>query len=78
MLYLSVFEVSFFIIVDCEWNDWTIGECSKSCGGGFRTRTRYPRDEFSNGPEDCSGPSTISESCNLRQCPGIHLYFKKT
>ena len=26
--------------IDCEWNDWQIGECSKTCGGGSRTNSR--------------------------------------
>ena len=26
--------------VDCKWNDWVIGECTKSCGGGVRINVR--------------------------------------
>ena len=31
------------ILVNCEWDEWNEGECSKQCGGGKRTNTRAPR-----------------------------------
>ena len=58
------------IPVDCEWGEWMIGECSASCGGGHRRRTRSPKIEANSGGWDCSGPSTSMDSCTLRECPG--------
>ena len=25
-------------LVDCEWHEWKIGDCSKTCGGGERSK----------------------------------------
>ena len=56
--------------VDCEWDEWEVGECSKSCGGGTRTNSRKPSIDAEHGGEDCSGSSIVSESCNVQECPG--------
>ena len=60
----------FQIPVHCEWSEWEIGECSKSCGGGLRINTRMMKVESKHGGEECAGSSTIAESCNLQECPG--------
>merc|ERR1719400_2172731 len=26
--------------IHCEWDEWVVEECSKSCGGGMQTQTR--------------------------------------
>ena len=60
-------------IVNCKWNEWEIGDCSKTCGVGTRTNTRTKKVEEKNGGL-CEGESTLSESCNLQNCPGnIHV-----
>lgn len=69
-------RVIFYIIVDCRWGDWNFGECSKSCGGGVRFDTREKLIKALNGGKDCSGPSNITENCNIHDCPGDHLYSK--
>lgn len=53
----------------CEWNDWEIGTCSKTCAGGTRTNKRTKKKEESNGGL-CDGKSTITETCNTQKCPG--------
>ena len=60
--------------VDCEWSDWSFGECSKSCGVGTRMDYRFVRVNASNGGKDCQGLSNIQENCNIQECPGS---FKK-
>ena len=57
------------IIVDCEWDEWNIGECDKSCGGGIRTNTRVLKVNEQHGGVKCSGASNVSESCNIQECP---------
>ena len=57
-------------IVDCEWDVWTIGECSKSCGGGLQINTREELINEANGGDPCTGSSTVTESCNINECPG--------
>ena len=57
-------------VVDCEWDDWTIGNCSSSCGGGTRTNTRSKKINAKHGGKECDEPTSIDESCNVQECPG--------
>ena len=52
--------------VDCEgsWNNW--GNCSKTCGGGTRSRTWNKTIQPRNGGALC--PATQSQSCNTQSC----------
>ncbi|XP_039269295.2 A disintegrin and metalloproteinase with thrombospondin motifs gon-1-like isoform X2 [Styela clava] len=56
------------------WGPWsTFSDCSASCGGGLRTRTR----RCTGGPGSCgAGESTISVQCNTDACRrgGVDLY----
>ena len=61
------------IAVDCEWDEWQIGECSKSCGIGIRTDVRKIKTNSSNGGKDCQGLSIIEDNCNVEECPGTLL-----
>ena len=66
------------ISVDCEWDDWQIGECDEPCGGGFRTKTRVPKVDEKHGGNVCIGHSKINESCNIQECPGTYnMSFEK-
>ena len=62
-------------LVDCEWAEWEHGECSKTCGGGERTKIRNMEVEANFGGLECSGLSTEIESCNKDECPGIICIF---
>ena len=55
--------------IHCDWNDWVIGECSESCGGGTRTNARTEKTPAEHGGEECKGPASIDESCNVQECP---------
>merc|ERR1712203_198887 len=55
--------------VHCEWNDCVIGECDKDCGGGMRTNTRTEKVSAEHGGEECPGPASVDESCNVHECP---------
>ena len=62
--------ISFFsYAVDCEWNDWVLGDCSQSCGGGTRTDTRTKNVTEEHGGE-CDQIAEMEESCNVQECPG--------
>ena len=62
-------------IVNCEWSDWQVGECSVTCGGGTRTNTRSKTVEEKNGGS-CIGEPKPTEDCNKQNCPGtIVLYL---
>lgn len=56
-------------IQNCEVSEWTpYSECSKRCGGGNQTRTRYVVRKPSPNGEECPGLSeTIN--CNAMPCP---------
>ena len=59
-----------FSKVDCKWNEWEEGLCSKECGGGIRTNIRTFNQTAAHGGKNCSGPSEIIENCNIWECPG--------
>ena len=61
--------------VPCEWGDWIVGDCSQSCGGGTRTRTRAVKVSAQHGGEECNGPTSIDESCNVQNCQVIKIHF---
>ena len=58
------------IVVDCEWDDWQVEACDKSCGGGLLKKTREPKMAEQHGGEECTGHSSVTESCNIQECPG--------
>ena len=71
--------------ISCVWEDWTIGECTTTCGPGQRTDSRSKLVEEANGG-NCTGETTRTEECNTKPCPGnnkkivwptSHLLFSK-
>ena len=62
-------------LVDCKWGNWTFGECSSSCGGGIRLDTRQELIHATNGGNECTGPSNLTENCNIQECPGKKKFF---
>ena len=57
-------------VVDCEWDEWTTGECDKTCGGGLLIKERTVLVDEANGGNPCAGSSSVTESCNIDPCPG--------
>ena len=51
-----------------------IGECDKECGGGMRTNTRTKKEVAQHGGEECPGPASMEESCNIQECPGTIIH----
>ena len=62
--------------IDCQWDDWRIGECSKTCGGGQRLNIRNRKIEAANGGKDCLGRSTETVGCYEGDCPGKSFHLK--
>ncbi|KAL9951953.1 hypothetical protein ACROYT_G044713 [Oculina patagonica] len=59
-------------VVDGGYTEWSISECSVTCGGGTQTLTRTcTNPPPSNGGKDCSelGPAEKTQECNKRKCP---------
>ena len=61
---------SIFLSVDCEWSEWTAGECSKTCGDGLRINQRFKVTEAMYGGAPCQGEIEMTEDCLDRICPG--------
>ena len=66
---------NWFILVDCTWNDWELGECSVTCAGGTRVDTRTVATEAMHGGFcDPEGDMRVQE-CNPEACPGKGVYI---
>ena len=56
--------------INCIWSefgDWS--DCSKSCGEGEKSRTRYELTQAENGGDSCEGNNIDLQSCNIESCP---------
>ncbi|XP_061197855.1 SCO-spondin-like isoform X2 [Saccostrea echinata] len=57
--------------IDGRYNDWSSwSECSLTCGGGLKARSRRcnnPSPQY--GGKQCSGSDNESSSCNQQPCP---------
>ena len=65
-----------------EWGEW--GSCTKSCDGGFRTRSRecfFPNSQipipkgYGNVTETCSGDRNERAECNQDACQGNNTHL---
>ena len=68
-----VFSFSNFlqISVNCEfdeWEEWT--QCTATCNGGTRFRTRGIKVAAAYGGAECDGDIKEEETCNNQPCPG--------
>ena len=70
----SVLSMPSFSVVDCVWYEWTEWEdCSLSCDGGTKARTRGWSSALYGGRE-CEGEAEEVLACNTQPCPGELLY----
>ena len=65
--YMSLFFP--WVAIDCEWSEWSIGNCSAECGTGTRINTRVKLVEESNGGT-CTGKDEETLQCNVKECLG--------
>ena len=68
-------NIYIFVAVDCQWNEWEIGECSKTCGKGVQIDTREKLEEEQFGGEPCTGEATRQKDCNVGKCPGKKYFI---
>ncbi|XP_036294116.1 A disintegrin and metalloproteinase with thrombospondin motifs 14 isoform X5 [Pipistrellus kuhlii] len=63
---------------DGGWSSWTnFGSCSRSCGGGVRSRSRSCDNPYpAYGGRLCSGPMFQYQVCNSDECPGPYEDFR--
>ena len=65
---------NYFIVVDCTWNEWELGECSVTCAGGTQVDTRtIATQEMHGGYCDPEGDMRV-ETCNTEACPSKLIY----
>ena len=64
---LSTFLI-FLSLVNCEWSEWQLGDCSATCGGGTRSDARFKlvTEQFGG---VCIGEPSRVETCNPEECP---------
>ena len=57
------------VLVDCEWSTWTLGDCSKECGGGSRNNhsSKTVVEAFGG---TCEGTGEAAVRCNEQRCTG--------
>jgi len=56
--------------VDCEFSDWsTWSPCTKSCGGGFTSRSRSELASARAGGRTCGGSNNEEAVCQAVVCP---------
>ena len=64
------------LLVSGNWGSWSeYGQCSTSCGGGIKNKTRScdnPRPI--HGGQNCPGEDTETQPCNTHACPGIIIF----
>ena len=76
MTYLKCEKI---LLVDGGYGEWgQYSDCSKSCGGGTKTRARRcdnPVPAF--GGKDCESLGATKESaqCNTHECPGKNFFM---
>uniref|UniRef100_A0A7S4GQJ7 Spondin-like TSP1 domain-containing protein n=1 Tax=Oxyrrhis marina TaxID=2969 RepID=A0A7S4GQJ7_OXYMA len=51
-----------------DWSQWS--DCTQSCSGGQRYRSREIVAEAENGGQPCTGDLHGTETCNTQSCPG--------
>ena len=56
-----------------DWGEWT--ECSRTCGGGARSRRRVCKITETGLAVDCQGKTLDVQDCNTHLCAGEH-YMK--
>ena len=64
--------------MDGGYTNWTISECSVTCGGGVKTYIRTcTNPPPSNSGKDCYdlGPSQKTESCNEEACDKLEFFL---
>ena len=71
----SIRNVHFFDLVDCKLSpiDWSLTECSATCGEGMKTLKRKVLQPALYGGNDCEGNLTITQKCKMDVCPGIDI-----
>ena len=78
---MSFIYILIYSLVNGGYTDWTgWSDCSTSCGGGERLRTRKCTEPVPKyGGNNCAslGPGQLTEKCNTNACPGTFAFERK-
>ncbi|KAM4525445.1 A disintegrin and metalloproteinase with thrombospondin motifs 14 isoform 1-T1 [Odontesthes bonariensis] len=63
---------------DGSWGSWSkFGSCSRTCGGGIRSRSRQCNNPLpAYGGRDCPGSGFDYQMCNTEECAGPYEDFR--
>ncbi len=66
-----------FHLTDGQWSDWTTwSDCSETCGGGIRMKTRQCTNPPPSGTgQPCQGSTSEVEKCSTSSCRVGELSF---
>ena len=65
------------IPADCKWGPWDAWSlCTKTCGGGSRTKSRKVVQIAVYGGNQCNESNIETETCNEQICPGRNEFVK--
>lgn len=60
--------------VDCKWGEWSPwAQCSRSCGGGKRSRSRGVQIPGQAGGSQCRGETVTYQWCMTNPCVGDYV-----
>ena len=69
-IYCWLNMIAFILSVDGTWRVWTSWtDCSVTCGGGKRSRSRTCSDPKYGG-KHCVGIANEEQACKSNNCPG--------
>ena len=78
-------KFKFLFSVHGSWGNWTVGACSKTCGGGIWVKTHECNNPVpAYGGSQCmlvdgNGTTGLTESieeiCNRKKCPGKRYHY---
>jgi hypothetical protein len=77
IMLLCIRNLFSFHLTDGQWSDWTTwSDCSETCGGGIKMKTR----QCTNPPpsatgQTCQGPTSEVEQCSTSSCRVGELSF---
>ena len=76
LLFIAPFLACLPYTVHCEWDEWSEWtECSATCEGGTKSRSRKTKVDALHGGDECQGDNLESMVCNEQDCPSEPLHF---
>ena len=81
LVQIYTFSLYVFNTVPCQWRYEEFGTCTKTCGGGTKTRfpvIRTPAQHGGDCPQHVTNRVPDIETCNTQPCPSENEHSVKT